>query len=515
MTSSLFRGRPRRATSHISVRVAHTVVGGLAGVLWLVLPGTTSGDGAVVAGPPARTVAREEAPEDSSAADLVLPLGAVGAAGVVAGYAYLRRTRRARTRTTPGGAPVRPATPPPGDLDALDERARASLVAADDSVRTSRTELGYVGARFGETAVTPFAAAVRDAEGELTAAFRMRQQYDDGIPQEPAARRHALAGIVGRCEEAGRRLDGEVAGLDRLRALERGVGEALEIAEDRFRTLTGRTRAVDSLLAELRRRYAPSATAQVTGHPEQAKDRLVFATLRLNESRQCADRQEPDIAAASLRAAEGAIAQAAVLLDAVERLGADLAAAEALVPAALTGAEARLAAVREDSAETAAGELRARLRHADGVLGAVRGELTAGPYDPLDALRRIVRAAAPLGAAPAAGVLGHAARLVARSGTRAADEFIGTHRAAVGAAARTRLAEARRLLGTDPAAADTCAREARGLAEQDVRVHGNPAEEHESGVAGAVLGGVLLDAHTPAAFGGPRTRDRRTGTDAA
>ncbi|MES5816776.1 hypothetical protein [Streptomyces sp. RG80] len=469
----------------------------------------TFDDGAAVAGPPARAATQSQAQEEdgSSAADLVLPLFAVGAAGAVAGYTYLRRTRRARTRTTPGGAPVRLSAPP---LAELDERARALLVAADDCVRTSRTELGFVEARFGEPAVAPFAAAVQDAEGELAAAFRMRQQYDDGVPEEPAARRHALAGIVGRCEEAGRRLDQEAAGLDQLRGLERGVGEALEVAEGRFRALAGRTGTVEALLADLHRRYAPSATAPVTGHTEQAKDRLVFATLRLNESRQSADRQEPDTAAAHLRAAEGAIAQATVFLDTVERLGTRLSAAEALVPAALTGAEAAIAGVREDSAEAPAGELRARIRHADGVLAAVREELTAGPYDPLDALRRIVRATAPLGTEPAAGVLGHAALLVGRAGTAAADDFIGTHRAAVGAAARTRLSEARRLLTADPVAADTCAREARGLAEQDVRVHGNPAKEHESGVAGATLGGILGPDGAPTSFGGPRTSGRRT-----
>ncbi|MDQ0599181.1 hypothetical protein QF037_003526 [Streptomyces canus] len=79
--------------------------------------------------------------------------------------------------------------------------------------------------------------------------------------------------------------------------------------------------------------------------------------------------------------------------------------------------------------------------------------------------------------------------------------------------ARTRLAEAARVLTDDPAAADEYATEARDLAEQDVRVHGNPATEHESGVAGAILGGVLLDAETPTTFGGPRTRARGMGAN--
>ncbi|WP_234441685.1 hypothetical protein [Streptomyces sp. WM6386] len=504
--SSLFRGRPRRATSHISVRVAHTLLGGLAGVVWLVLPGMAFDDGASVAGARAGAAQQVQAQEDeSSAADLVLPLLVAGAAGAVAGYTYVRRTRRARTRTTPGGTLVAPWTPSAGELDA---QAQASLVMADDCIRTSRAELGFVEARFGKSAVAPFTAALRDAEGELRAAFRMRQQYDDGVPEEPAARRHALAGVVGRCEEAGRRLDAEAAGFDRLRALEKGLGEALEVAEGRFRALAGRTGTVEALLADWHERYAPSATAPVTGHTEQAKDRLVFATLRLNQSRQCADRAETERAALHLCAAEGAIAQATVFLDGIERLAAALTNAEALVPAALTGAEAELARAREGLADVPAGELRARILRADGALALVRDERTTGPYDPLGALRRIVRSAGPLTTEPTAGVLGAAALLVGRTAISAADDVVATHRGAVGATARTRLAEAGRLLTEDPTAAAEYAGEARDLAEQDVRVHGNPATEHESGVAGAILGGILLDAETPTAFGGPRTRAR-------
>lgn len=486
----------------------------LIGVLWLVLPGMTiehrapAADGRAQAAAP--SLAREE--DESSAADLVLPLVVAGAAAVVAGYAYVRRSRRTRTRTTPGGAPAPlAASPPPAELD---EQARVLLVAADDSVRTSREELAFVEARFGESAVASTVLALRGAEAELRAAFRMRQQYDDGVPEEAAARQHALAGIVGRCEEAGRRLDEAAAGVDQLRGLEQGAGEALGLAETRFRALTGRTRAVDALLADLTDRYGPAAVAEVTGYGEQAKDRLVFATLRLNQARQAGDLAAHDRAAVHLRAAEGAIAQAAVFLHGVERLGTELSGAAALVPAALTGAEAEIARTQRSArAQVPVGELRARIVHADNVLAFVRDELASGaPYDPLDALRRIVRAVAPLAAEPTAGVLGAAAALAARTAVAGADDFVATHRGAVGATARTRLAEAVRLLDEDPVAADALAVEARDLAEQDVRVHGNPvagAAEHESGVAGAVLGGILLDGGAAASFGGPRGRGRR------
>ncbi|MEU6147013.1 hypothetical protein ABZ848_42530 [Streptomyces sp. NPDC047081] len=492
MTSSLIRGRPRRATSHISVRVVHTLVGGLAGVVWLLLPGMTISDGG--APPDTRahaTSAQVTAAEDeTSAADLVLPLVAVGAAGVLAGYGYVRRTRRARTRTTPGGVPA-PATPTAPPLDELDERVRALLVETDDCIRTSREELAFAEARFGTDAVMPFAQTVGDASAELSAAFRMRQQYDEGVPGDETARRHALAGMVGRCQEAGRRLDAEAEAFDRLRGLEAGIGEALEVAEARFRELAGQTGAAEAKPAELTARYGPSAVADVTGHVEQAKDRLLFATTRLNEARQSADRGEGAASVRHLRAAEGAITQADEFLAGIDRLDKALASAAALIPPALTGAEAELAGAREKG-----------VTQADQVLAAVREELTAtGPYDPLDALRRIVTATTAVGVGRT-GVLSAAALLVARADIAGAAGFVATHRGAVGATARTRLAEAERR------PADSLARESRDLAEQDVRLHGNPYEIHAAGMAGAVLGGVLLPNGTPPTYGGPTTRTR-------
>ncbi|MDX3804631.1 hypothetical protein, partial [Streptomyces sp. AK04-3B] len=503
MTSSLHRGRPRRPGPHISVRVAHAVLGCAIGLVWLVLPGMTSGDDAPVAikepASAAGTVAAAEEEEDeTSTADLVLPLVAVAAVGAIAGYGYVRRVRRARSRTTPGGSggPPPPGSAPP--LTALDGRARAALVEADDRIRAARTELDHAETLFGRDPVTPLRLTVQEAGTELAAAFRMRRRYDEGTPAEDAARAHALAGIVGRCEETTRRLDSVADALARLRGPDGGPGDALGVAEGRFRELTGRVAASETVLAGLRTRYAPTATATVIGNVEQCKDRLLFATVRLNEARQAADAGRAGTAATHLRAAEAAVAQAAVLLGGVDRLAALLKAAEQTVPAALTGAEAELSAARAD--EAAGPPQEALLRHADVVLASVRQELTAGrPADPVGMLRRIVRATEPF-APGRSGVLPAAALIIARTATGAASDFVETHRGAVGAAARTRLAEAERLLAAnDPAdrrAADDLALESLELAEQDVRTHGNPAPAPEGtaggiGAAGAVLGGIV------------------------
>ncbi|MFJ6655364.1 hypothetical protein ACIQNG_03235 [Streptomyces sp. NPDC091377] len=515
MTRSLIRGRPKRAKAHISARLAQSVLGGVIAVLWLclALPGAHHAPPGAGPGPLARD-------EGTSTADLALPLIA-GVAAVSAGtYGYVRRTRRTRSRTTPGAALPATAAGPPATAPSrlLDAEAAAALVEADDCVRTSREELDFATAGWDRATAEPFVKALRHAGTELAAAFAIRERYDDGLPEEETARRQALTGIAGRCGEAGRLLDAEAAGLDAARALETRLAPALEVAEARFRELTARVTPAEAALTDLARVHSPGATAPVTGFVEQARDRLVFAALRLNEARQRSDLGESERAAARLRAAEGATAQAAVLLDAVDGHAADLRTAESLLPAALTGAESELTAARERTAtDLPPGELRARVGHADTVLAVVRKNLTAGTaQDPLALLRGVVRAVVPA-ADGHSGVLPSAAELLARNALAGADAYVSTHRAAVSARPRTLLASAFRLLATDRPACEEAARRARDLAERDVLSHGNPypdPADHTAGVAGAVLGGLLLnhtpDADPPASYGGPRTRARRT-----
>jgi hypothetical protein len=135
----------------------------------------------------------------------------------------------------------------------------------------------------------------------------------------------------------------------------------------------------------------------------------------------------------------------------------------------------------------------------------------------------------------------------ARASIQAANDFITTRRGAVGAEARTRLAEAQRrfdaALGTaDPIAAleqvqaaDTLADQAYVLAQQDeARVRNTQQRGGGSDALGtAILGGILIDAMTrgggyrggpprggspfpsggpgPGSVGGSATRARRSG----
>ncbi|MEW2390235.1 TPM domain-containing protein [Streptomyces venezuelae] len=469
--------------------------------------------------------------DDSATGDLVLPVAAACAAGVAATIAYKRRRKRATTRTTPGGGWGQGAGKEATPLPELDKKARLLLVETDDAVRTSTEELGFATAQFGEDAARPFADALAYAQTELTAAFRLRQELDDAFPEDDPTRRRMLEEIVARCTEAGRRLDAETAGFDELRALEKSAPAALEHAETVFRQVAARTGAAETTLSGLREKYAPTASAAVLGHVEQAKDRLVFATTHLNQARQSVDAGENGKAAVHLRAAEGAVDQAGTFVDAVDRLADELALAAEKLPGALTDAEADLADARGLLEGTSTGvstaDLRGRVARAESVVAEVRRRTAAGPYDPLDALRRVEEADTALDEALAgarerevsdrrARSLLSQALLTARSAVGAATDFVTTHRGAVGSEARTRLAEAGRHLAQAEAQAeaaadddataalgaaqraDALAREAQQLAERDVRGYGNPyggmggGGGRGGGMGGAVLGGIIL-----------------------
>ncbi|MFD3655170.1 TPM domain-containing protein [Streptomyces sp. NPDC058620] len=500
--------------------------------------GAANGYSAVLAGQPVPTPTLTPGAADpgtggsdsGGAGDLILPVALVGGAGAVAVYAYTRRKRRASGRTTPAAAGWGSGaadTEPPTPLPELDGRAKEVLVDTDDAVRTSEEELGFATAQFGEEAAVPFTEAVTRAKTELTAAFRLRQQLDDAFPEDDAARRRMLDEIISRCAEANERLDAVSEDFDRLRALERTAPQALATAESAFRALAGRVSTAEATLTGMRSRYAESAAAPVASGIEQAKDRLLFATTSLNEARQAVDGGDNSRAAVYVRAAEGAIGQAATLADAVDRRATEFAEAAGRLPASLTETETDLAdagGLLEGTTEgMSTADLRGRVARAEAVLKDVRAELAAGPYDPIDALRRVEEADAALDEALAgarereqgtlrARSLLDQAMLTARATIGAAADFITTHRGAVGSQARTRLAEAQRrwerageLAGADDPQgalaeaqqADALAGQAQSLAEQDVRSYGNQmgpggGQGGGGGMSGAVLGGIIL-----------------------
>lgn len=370
---------------------------------------------------------------------------------VVAGFVMLFRRRGDRGL----------ATSRPSGMPALQQRAGSALVRLDDAVREADTELGFALAQFGRERAQGYADALAAARGKLTEAFRLRQALDDAVPDSDRDRRAWTLQIIALCEQAQTTLDDQAAEFARLRGLEVNAAGTLRDVRSRIDVARARVPAATETLQRLTARYAPHTFAHVTGSVEAAQ-------RELDESARAADTAEPGInahgvsaVAATLQQAALAAHRAAGILDAVDRVEGDLAAADEALERLRASARDDLAEAREQRDQAPDAPTGRAIIDA---MAAVEAALAPreGAADPVAELDRIGAAIAGLDLALAsarnqAQRLRHAREayestlVSARSQIAAARDFIA--RRGGGAAARTRLAEAQRQLALAQAAA--------------------------------------------------------------
>ncbi|WP_219825264.1 TPM domain-containing protein [Nonomuraea typhae] len=436
----------------------------------------------------------------------------------------------------------------------LDTRAGQALVHTDDAVKTSEQEVGFAVAQFGEEAAQPFAEALAYARGELDQAFRLRQRLDDEVREDAETRRAMLEEIVRRCAAANARLDAESEAFDKLRDLEKQAPQILAEVRQAHAELVPKVAEVRRVMAATAERFADSALTPVHDNPDEAANRLEFAGQTLAKAQASLAAGESGRAVAQVLAAQSAVDQARRLLEAVTRRADDVRQAAAGLKPALEAVAANLSAAKALAADAAyTADLAPQIAYAESTATQVAQDVVAGGIDPIALLRRAEEAQATLDRAmkgvrdkkarqdQARGLLGQA-MLTARSEIAATKDFITTNRGAVGSTARTRLAEAERMLaeagaraGAEPAAAlaaaqraDQLAQEAGRAARGEVSAFGPRGGRGGDALMGAVLGGILIDgmlggvprgggagqgpgrrARTPGSFGGQATRGRR------
>jgi uncharacterized membrane protein YgcG len=403
----------------------------------------------------------------------------------------------------------------------LNRRAGSALVAVDDVIKASEAELGFAEAQFGLEASRVFGTVLAEARQKVAQAFALRQQLDDSQPETEDQRRGMLLGTIQLCEEVTTALGAQTTEFERLRDLQARAPEVLVETDRRIAEVAGRLPAAQAVLTSLAATYPEAALTTVRGNVTQAtalldagRDAVAQGSGALGTDRAAAVR--------FLRTAQEAVGQAVTLLDAVDRAGADLAEAGRRIDAAVASLTADVA-----DAERLAGQdptVTGPSGVARTVLTAAATERTGG--DPLALLRRLGEAEAALDGAlaPARAQAEQAERAKAQVAAllgrvvgqiRALADFIETRRGAVGAEARTRLAEASRLAqeaerAEDPVAAlasaqraEQLALQAQQLAEADVarweqgRGGAGPGTVGGSGFGGnagaLILGGILLD----------------------
>lgn len=451
------------------------------------------------------------ASDGSGVSGLTIVLGILAVGAVIAVIVVFVRRRRGGARP----ASVRGAAAEP--IEQLARRSASALVAADDATRTSEQELGFATAQFGDDAAAAFAETLAQARRDLDEAFSLQQRLDDDQPDTEADVRAIHTRILELCAHADSELDARADEFDRLRDLEQNAPEALaRIQQERNAAGAGLDGAVTSL-ERLRSAYAPEELATIDDNPEQARSHLTYADEQLASAQQSIAAGDGAAAAVSLRTAEGAVAQAAQLEASVEKVATDLATAERDAAALITDLEQDVAAaVGVPDPDGALAAVASATRQQ---IDAARAQLTGEHRRPQAALSALLGAnsaidAALAGARDAAQRAARARQTLdqqlqqARAQVSAAEDYIGTRRGAVGATARTRIAEARASLDRaettaqiepERALADaTRATQLSGLAIDAARsdVGGfatGSSGSSSNGMMGAMIGGMVLN----------------------
>ncbi len=245
-----------------------------------------------------------------------LPWGWIVSAIGVALLALLFLVRRQRRRfehthhvLDEHGNPVDPADIL--TLDEIDLTSAAALVAVDDALLTSATDVAHAVEQRGDAAVQPFAATVADGRAAIDDAFRRRRKLNKLIAKartdEESDRktRERASRILTICEEVDAALDAGTAEFDLLRDLRPAAEGLLEGLAPQVAAATDRVARVKETYALLPTRVA----AAVEGNVELAENLLRAATRQLKKGH--------DAAPVRLRAIEDALVTATDLMDAV------------------------------------------------------------------------------------------------------------------------------------------------------------------------------------------------------
>ena len=415
------------------------------------------------------------------------------------------------------------------DLEERDRRAgklardaNAQLIATDERIRSADQEAGFVEAEFGTDAAVPFREAVAEARAELKAAFEIRQRLDDSEPEDRPTRERMLGEIVERSGRADAALDRQAARIDELRNLERQAPAILAALPAQLEAQATRLPAMEALLADLSATYAESAWAAVRGNVVEARKGLDGARSAIQRGTAATTAPSGGRAAREIVTAQQGIVGASALLDAIEAAARALRQAETSVPAELDAAERDLAAARDAvpiDPPPDAPDRDAAFAAAEQALRAASATAASRPPDPLAAARdaaeahrlatellATVRSDAEQQARFTAAL--DASIAAAHAEVERASNFIGTRRGGVRRTARTRLAEAERLLEraealreSEPKRALEAARRAdklAGVAYSSASMDfarwdrtGRGATPAGGDVAGAILGGII------------------------
>ena len=289
--------------------------------------------------------------------------GGVGVLALAGGGAWAVNRRNSKKR---GAAQLESAKQlAPGDTDSLgrlptntlEELARESLVAADESITQGKSELKLANDEFGADRVRPFTAAMNQATSTLQRAFHTHQKLYDAIPETEPEKRAMLIDIISSCGEAEQALQAKTEEFNQMRGTLMRAGEEVDKVRARTIDIRARLEPASARLAELRERHAEEVLASLDDNVDVARESLDEAEAQLEQASQLAaqpaGQQGPLIDV--LAAATNAIDVADHNLAAIEHAEDNLRNAQANLPALIQEIEDELVEIEQVKGSTQQG----------------------------------------------------------------------------------------------------------------------------------------------------------------
>jgi len=332
-------------------------------------------------------------------------------AAVAVGVAVLlgsRRRRRAQIASAHELAGDDTASLSRLPTDVLDARARAGLVDADQAVAASASALEVATGEFGELRTRPFTEALAAAREQLTGAHGLLHRLDGAAPPSDAERRSVLLEVAAAGERVERALGEQSEAFTRLRDVLVHGAETVDALTRRAVTCRARVPGCETTLAGLRERFGEPQLASVADNTTLATRLVEEAEGQIARAREALSRPVGEQAEAvdAVTAAEGGLARAETLLDAVDHAAEDIATARSGLAALVAevrgelgdaerlGADPDVTPPTREALERAAQEARAAVEAAE----------RDGDTDPLGTYSTLVAADRALdGALAAAG----------------------------------------------------------------------------------------------------------------
>ena len=446
---------------------------------------------------------------------------------VVGVLLFTRRRRATRTakqsedaQNIPGDDTARMAALP---AEVLDARARAGLAGADQTVEVSATALNTASAEFGELRTRPFRAALNSAHGEINAAHALIQRLDDDIPETPDQRKAMLLEVAARAERAERGLEGQAKAFADMRDLLINGAASVDALTQRAISLRARLPQAEKAMEDLRQQFPAAVLTSITDNISLAGELLEAAETETTRARDALARPvgEQGEAVDAITTAEGELAQAEKLVNAVDHASDDIATARRDLAALIAEVDEELAIAGKllSSPDISSATSHALASAATAAREAADQARADGQSDPLGNFSRLIdvdrdldEALAAAGHETEAAGRARAARQAALSraagAVREADDFISSRSQVIGQAARTRLAGAKDSLRTAEAtagpAAFPAADRALSLARDALRLAQDDASrpQYNSGYGRGGRGGRGGSSNTGAMVGG-------------